>query len=327
MLTSPAQAVHAATCKVEGLLAGAVESTGSGFPVGHPGLVATAAHVVQAADQVLVSWAGLPARPASLLALDLSTDLAILEVPGSPDPLPVRAQSPSLGESFVLCGYPQGALRPLLASGIVAGSQETISLGANDVPAFALDATVGPGHSGGPVIDAKGHVMGLVAMRRDAFSGALSALGTSSNLEPAIQAALRQIAAASASGTTSGLGFAVPSQTLDQVALFAASLRSRLRPGEPEAQVEVRITDLASLQATCLAAGLNPVGPFEFAVQGVRHALGGQAMPQARLLQPLVTELLRFKPAGGQVYLAGRRACLHDSKSGKFQAVVSMTLT
>ena len=323
---SVAERVHNATCKVEALSGGDVVGVGSGFPVLAPGLVVTAAHVVRSAEEALVSWAS-QSEPVTgrVVAMDFATDLAILDVgPSDREVLEVRGSEPRLGEAFILCGYPLGHRRPLLAAGIVAGTEEALALPSGDVPAFALDATVSPGHSGGPVADSGGAVMGLVSSRQERLGRAIAALATAGGDEGEVGQAFAHLSEIVGQSTSSGLGFAVPARTVRAVAEFALQIRQKTRSGIPAGKVTISVAEIATAQSRCAAAKLSPVGPFKVGQDGrIFHGLADNS-ERLQSLELLAREFLRFKPAGGQFYLAGHDLCIYDSRSGKYQTILRL---
>ncbi len=145
-----------------------VAASGSGFVVG-PGRLLTNAHVVRGCLGVLArNAAGRRAR-AKVLKADPQRDLALLEVPKDFGPaLIFRGEPPVLrGESVVTYGFP---LSGLLSSGptLTTGTVSALS-GLRDTPInYTISAPVQPGNSGGPLLDAQGHVIGVVVAKLNA---------------------------------------------------------------------------------------------------------------------------------------------------------------
>ncbi len=145
-----------------------VAASGSGF-VAAPGLVLTNAHVVQNCSGVLArNAAGRTAR-GRVRATDTERDLALLQVPKEFGPPLVFRESPIVlrGESVVTYGFP---LTGLLSSGptLTTGSISALT-GLRDTPLhYTISAPVQPGNSGGPLLDAQGHVIGVVVAKLNA---------------------------------------------------------------------------------------------------------------------------------------------------------------
>lgn len=136
---------------------------GAGFRLADTRLVVTAAHTLEGAEgQPGIVWNDR-SWPATLLALDKSSDLAILEIPADA-PMPglhlADEASVAEGEWIVVIGRPFGA-RPTATVGIVSALP-----GAVTAPEFLrtrlqLNAAVNPGNSGGPVLSLDGRVIGV----------------------------------------------------------------------------------------------------------------------------------------------------------------------
>jgi len=148
--------------------AGRLYSSGSGFIVAD-GRVLTNNHVVSGCKSVLARNARAETRPARLDAADPQRDLAVLSVQPGFGPALVFRDSPAVerGESVVTYGFP---LSGVLSSGpsLTTGSVSALS-GLRDNPMhFQISAPVQPGNSGGPLLDAQSHVIGVVVSKLDA---------------------------------------------------------------------------------------------------------------------------------------------------------------
>jgi putative serine protease PepD len=170
-------------------------ASGSGFVIDRSGHIVTNDHVVEDADQYTVRFGenGDPI-PAKLVGKDPSTDLAVLKIDPSdvkdgPKPLAL-ATSSSLrpGDAAIAIGSPFG-LSGTVTTGIVSAlGREIEAPNGFSIPgAVQTDAAINPGNSGGPLLDSAGRVIGVNS----------------------------QIA--SQSGSNSGVGFAVPSDTVKDV--------------------------------------------------------------------------------------------------------------
>jgi hypothetical protein len=135
--------------------------TGSAFVVAPGGYLATCAHVVRGAGRLEVTL-GEKRYESEVLAVDVPHDLALLRI-AAPDavPLPVGdSEKVQLAEDVSVIGYP---LASRLGSGVkvtrgsVAGVADT-----QGNRLFQIDASVNPGNSGGPAVNARGEVIGVV---------------------------------------------------------------------------------------------------------------------------------------------------------------------
>jgi putative serine protease PepD len=163
-------------------------AAGSGSVIDGQGRILTAAHVVQGASSIKVSFQDGTTRTARVLGSDQSTDIALLKVDPSGltlHPLALgSSKSLSVGDALAVIGDPFQYSRSL-STGVVSGLDRTIGAtnGFSIAHAIQTDASLNPGNSGGPVLDARGRLVGIAD----------------------------QIATGgSSSQTSSGVGFAVP---------------------------------------------------------------------------------------------------------------------
>ena len=137
--------------------------SGSAFFISADGVAVTAAHVVKGCGRLESPRWGV----VKVLAADPRADLAILKAPAaSGQYVPLRARGPRLGENMAAAGYPLGELLGpglKITTGVVSG----LSGPQGDRGLFQLSAPIQPGNSGGPVIDANGALIGVVAAKLD----------------------------------------------------------------------------------------------------------------------------------------------------------------
>ncbi len=164
-------------------------SSGSGFAISADGVIVTNAHVVEDCVSIDVNGFGSAKR----IAVDESSDLAVIRLTGARATAPAQIQSGPLhlGQAVVALGYPLSE---------VMGNQLTVSPGVvsslsglgGDDKAFTVSANVQPGNSGGPILNMRGQVIGVARAKLD------------------------EIEMLKAAGTTGGsVGFAINSATLD----------------------------------------------------------------------------------------------------------------
>ncbi len=154
---------------------------GSGFFFDNAGHIATSNHVVDGAEAIHIVFADGTFAAAEIVGQDPHSNLAILAVPDLDRviaPLPVADNAAlKIGDSIYAFGYP-GNLFGTLTQGIVSGfetgpANETGYL----VPNMILsNLNLLPGHSGGPLVNAAGEVIGIANGRLQGFmdEGSLS---------------------------------------------------------------------------------------------------------------------------------------------------------
>jgi S1-C subfamily serine protease len=146
---------------------------GSGW-VASRGLVVTNAHVVAGIRQPRVDTAGGRAFAATVVAFDVTNDLAVLRVPGIAA-RPLALGPPQRGTAVALVGYPRNG--PLTRTpGRLGGTADVLSRDAYGNGPIKRQITtirgaVEPGSSGGPGIDAQGRVRTTVFARRPRETG------------------------------------------------------------------------------------------------------------------------------------------------------------
>ncbi|HEX4602121.1 MAG TPA: trypsin-like peptidase domain-containing protein [Gemmatimonadales bacterium] len=148
-----------------------VEGYGSGFIVSSDGVVITNQHVIQGAEQIVVTTREGRDFAAKLLGEDPLTDIAVLKLDATNLPTVALGKSTDLmiGEWVVAVGNPfaylLGNTEPTITAGVVS------AVGRNLLPSegqsgiyvgmIQTDAAINPGNSGGPLANALGEVVGV----------------------------------------------------------------------------------------------------------------------------------------------------------------------
>jgi S1-C subfamily serine protease len=175
--------------------------SGSGFVIDTDGHIVTNNHVVDGADEIDVTFSDGSVALATLVGTDSYSDLAVIKVDVDQarlQPLPIAdSDLIKVGQRVIAIGNPFGLVGTMTV-GIVSGKGRTLPA---DGPASAAgnfsnpdiiqtDAAINPGNSGGPLLNSKGEVIGVnAAIRTDGTNRA-----------------------------NSGVGFAIPSNTVRRVA-------------------------------------------------------------------------------------------------------------
>jgi putative serine protease PepD len=142
------------------------QSLGSGFVMDKAGHIVTNYHVVEGARSVQVSFSNGENVKARIVGSDPSTDVAVLQVQTHSralTPLPWGdSDAVEVGDSVVAIGNPFGYTRTVTA-GIVSAVDRPLTA-PNNYPiehAIQTDAALNHGNSGGPLLDARGEVIGV----------------------------------------------------------------------------------------------------------------------------------------------------------------------
>ncbi|MCA9216790.1 MAG: trypsin-like peptidase domain-containing protein [Planctomycetales bacterium] len=190
--------VHVATREIDQLVGSEEisEGAGSGFIWDRKGHIVTNNHVVDDSFQIHVILPGGTVWPATLVGRAPSKDLAVLKIEAPADLLvPVQAGTSSnlqVGQKVFAIGNPFGLDRTLTTGVISALDREIDSYQVHEGTetnrkiggVIQTDAAINPGNSGGPILDSAGQLIGV------------------------------STAIYSVSGASSGVGFAIPVDTV-----------------------------------------------------------------------------------------------------------------
>ncbi|MHB0774033.1 DegQ family serine endoprotease [Halomonas sp. WWR20] len=136
-------------------------SLGSGFVISEDGYVMTNAHVVDGADEIVVSLNDHRELQAELIGADKKTDVALLKIDAQDLPVLKLGNSDELevGEWVAAIGSPFGFDHSVTA-GIVSAINRTLPSDTY-VPFIQTDVAINPGNSGGPLFNLDGEVVGI----------------------------------------------------------------------------------------------------------------------------------------------------------------------
>jgi len=160
---------------------------GSGFFISSDGYIVTNNHVVQDAKSVTITMDDGKVLDAKVVGTDAKTDVALLKVdqPGDYPYVSLAKETPKIGDWVVAIGNPYG-LGGTVTAGIISAKGRDIGDGPYD-RFLQIDAPINKGNSGGPTFNEQGQVVGM------------------------------NTAIYSPSGGSVGIGFAIPSDTVERV--------------------------------------------------------------------------------------------------------------
>ena len=182
------------------------QGSGSGFMWDDRGHIVTNLHVIDGANSLTVVFADQSKFPAQFVGADPSKDLAVLRIKAPKKLLkPLRrgrSGSLKVGQKVLAIGNPFG-LDQTLTTGIVSALGREINSGSGRTiqNVIQTDAAINPGNSGGPLLNSRGELIGV------------------------------NTAIVSASGSSAGLGFAVPVDTVRRVVPQLIKHGKVIRPG------------------------------------------------------------------------------------------------
>ncbi|MBE7216919.1 MAG: Do family serine endopeptidase [Caulobacteraceae bacterium] len=274
-------------------------SLGSGAIVRADGLIITNHHVIEGGQEITVGLADRREFTAKVLLDDARSDLAVLKIDTKGEKLPVlpiaERQDIQVGDLVLAIGDPFG-VGQTVTNGIISALGRTTG-GADDFGSYIqTDASINPGNSGGPLVDMSGNLVGVNTF-------ILSRSGSSAGVGFAIPAPLvRRVVESAVSGATSvrrawlGLRLqAVDADTARSLGLDRPQgvLAASVYPGGPADVAGVRAGDIIMTvdgQPVNDEASVNYAAATHQAgdtlVLGVRHGGGATRDVRVRLTNP-----------------------------------------
>jgi serine protease Do len=144
------------------------QNVGTGVVIMETGVILTNMHVVVGAERIGVVFADGTESAASVTGIRPEHDLAVLQARVLPDDLPAATMTTTgglaPGDLVVAVGFPYG-IGPSVSAGVVSGlRREYLSPQGKRILTnlIQFDAAANPGNSGGPLVNAKGEVVGIV---------------------------------------------------------------------------------------------------------------------------------------------------------------------
>lgn len=224
------------------------QSTGTGFVWDSAGNVVTNAHVVSKARRVAIRSASGSFVAAEVIGMAPNYDIAVLRVTGRgavPSAIPLGSSADlKVGQWVFAVGNPFG-LDQTLTTGVISALKRRLpTAGGREISGvIQTDAAINPGNSGGPLLDSAGRVIGV-------NTAILSPSGTSAGIGFAIpiDAVNRVVPELISKGRvpTPGIGIITGSEELAARMGVEGVIIVRVTPGSPADRAGLRGVDLAS---------------------------------------------------------------------------------
>ena len=135
---------------------------GSGFIIDAKGIVVTNNHVIQDAEDIVVTVNGEKEYEAKIIGQDPLSDLAVLEIQSKDKFVPVKfgdSDKARIGDWVLAIGNPYG-FGGTVTAGIISARNRSIGLSRYE-DYIQTDASINQGNSGGPLFDMNGDVIGI----------------------------------------------------------------------------------------------------------------------------------------------------------------------
>lgn len=254
------------------------EGTGSGSILDQRGHILTNYHVVEGASEIRVTLASGESFEAALVGRDPPNDMAVLKIDAPPEMLAPMALGDSsrlrVGQIVYAIGNPFG-LERTMTTGIISSLGRTLptKAGRTMKSIIQIDAALNRGNSGGPLLDSRGRLIGM------------------------------NTAIASSTGENTGVGFAIPVDTIKRVAAQLIVSGKVIRP-------EAGISRVFETESGLVIATLTPGGPAEQA--GLR---GFRLVREQRRRGPFTYEQRRVDRSQADTVVAvdGQKVTTADS--------------
>jgi S1-C subfamily serine protease len=223
--------------------------SGSGFVWDQAGHIVTNYHVVESARRLTVTFHNQQTFEAKVVGVEPRKDIAVLLVEAPKELLkPVHAMQHidlEVGQKTIAIGNPFG-LDHTLTTGVVSALGRQVK-GIGEVTIrdmIQTDAAINPGNSGGPLLDSSGRLIGMNTM---IFSK---------------------------SGTSAGIGFAVPASTIQRIVpqIIKSGRAEQLGLG---IQVDRRLERQLGIRGVVVLAVVEGTPAAKAGLRGISRSLGG----------------------------------------------------
>ena len=272
-------------------------AVGSGFVFDKKGHIITNSHVVKDAKKVIVTFLDGRSYNADIIGFDEFTDIGVIKVSADLSLLQPLSLGDSanlkVGEPIAAIGNPFG-LSGSMTSGIVSQLGRLLPLGSGySIPdVIQTDAAINPGNSGGPLLNMRGEIVGI---------------------NTAIQ---------STTGEFTGVGFAVPSQTIAKIVPSLIENGKYHHPWigisgrdiDPDLAKVLKLNDAVGFLVITVVenspaskAGMHGSGET-VEIDGVKYPMGGDIIlsvdgKQVRKIDDILVHLQRSKSIGDEMNL------------------------
>ena len=212
---------------------------GSGFIIDKTGIIVTNNHVIEGAEDIIVSVNGEKEYTAKVIGRDPYMDLAVLKIDSNEKFIPVKfgdSDTARVGDWVIAIGNPFG-FGGTVTTGIISSRNRDIGLTRYD-DFIQTDASINQGNSGGPLFDLNGKVIGI--------NTAIIAPGQSGSI---------------------GIGFAIPanpaSNVIDQLIEFGETKRGWLGVRIQEVTKEIAEVEKLEKAEGALIASVSEKSPAD----------------------------------------------------------------
>lgn len=216
---------------------------GSGIIISQDGYIVTNNHVIEDATSIMVRTSDGTSYSAQLVGTDSRTDIAVLKIDATGlQPVTLgNSDNLNVGDTAIAIGNPLGELGGTVTNGIISALDRTIVLDNEEMTLLQTNAAINPGNSGGGLFNSRGELIGMVVAK-------------------------------SSGEDIEGLGFAIPSNLVSQIA--QELINNGYVTGRPA--LGVTVVNITSSQLA-MQYGVNSLGVY------ISEVSSGSAAEQAGL--------------------------------------------
>lgn len=229
------------------------QGTGSGFVWDNKGHVVTNFHVIKEADNIAISMKNGRRFEASIVGVEPRKDIAVLKITleqkfeSTFNQMIADSSSIFVGQKAIAIGNPYGLDHTLTVGAISALGRTMKSVAGTTIKnMIQTDAAINPGNSGGPLLDDRGRLLGM------------------------------NTAIFSRTGSNSGIGFAVPSNTVNRIVSELIAHGKISLAGLGIFRIDDAVAKSLKIKGVIIASVVKNSGAAKAGLQGTLRLRNGQ---------------------------------------------------
>jgi len=143
------------------------KGAGSGVVFDKDGYIVTNYHVIENADQLVVTLTDGKQVPGKVIGVDRRTDLAVVKVneKGLKTAVFGNSDKVRVGELAVAIGNPLGEFASTVTAGVISAVNRSVDVDEERFRLLQTDAAINPGNSGGALVNSMGEVIGINSIK------------------------------------------------------------------------------------------------------------------------------------------------------------------
>lgn len=225
--------------------------TGSGFVWDTRGHIVTNYHVIEDGDTFMVTLSNQKQQKAKLIGKEINKDIAVLKIEGDTRNLyPIKvgnSRNLQVGQKVIAIGNPFGFDHTVTTGIVSALGRQIVGVGEVSIKKMIqTDASINPGNSGGPLLNSDGELIGMNTMIY------------------------------SKTGTSTGIGFAVPVDTIKKIVPQIIRFGKVIRPGIGVSMLSDSYARRLNIKGVVILEAPRNSGAFRAGLRGLDRDQNGQ---------------------------------------------------